>query len=48
MEAIHETTKAVHDAGAFDKRAMRHCDEACLTSIRERKTTGGAVSKWEL
>src|SRR5208282_6424 len=37
MAAIHETTEALHDAGAIDKQTMWRFDDACLTPIRPLK-----------
>jgi putative transcriptional regulator len=37
MAAVHETTSALRDVGAIDKRTMRGFDHACLTSIRPLK-----------
>lgn len=34
MASIHETTEALHKAGAIDKQTMGHFDEVCLTPIR--------------
>ena len=34
MAAIHETTEALHDVGAIDKRTMRRFDAARLTPVR--------------
>ena len=47
MAAIHETMKALRDVGAVGKRTMRHFDEAYLTPVRGRKSTGSPVSKRE-
>lgn len=31
--AIHETMKALHEAGEVNRQAMREFDAACLTSV---------------
>ena len=52
--AIHETAEGLHDAGAMDKKTMRHFDQMCLTpvapltpdqiaSIRKRERASQAV-----
>lgn len=34
FSAVHETAEGLYEAGAMDKRTMRHFDDACLTPIK--------------